>query len=123
MSNPADETNHGIEFNGVMAGWIHSAEGGHATSDAATGRTKLDDVRITCGTGMKKAFYDFIQDFFEGKHPRRDGAIVGANAKHEATSRLMFSGALITEFGMPALDAASKDAAKMTLRLAPKATH
>lgn len=38
-------------------------------------------------------------------------------------SRLEFVNALITEIGMPALDAASKDAVKMTLKFSPEMTQ
>jgi hypothetical protein len=60
---------------GIMAGWLQSVEGGHATSaviveDASIDRVqkkhlagvKYEDITITTGTGMSKEFYDWIKD-------------------------------------------------------------
>jgi hypothetical protein len=45
------------------------------------------------------------------------------NLEGQIVSRLTFTNALITEIGFPALDAASKDAAKMTIKLSPEYTR
>lgn len=125
-----------IELDGIMAGWLHSAEGGHATSDVVTekigpdqmqkkhiGNVKYEDLTLACGTGMSKAFYEWITGFIAGRNMRKNGAIVTCDYNYNEISRLEFSNALITEFGMPALDAASKDAAKMTIKFQPEFTR
>ena len=76
-----------LEIDGAHAGWLHSAEGGHATSDVVTEKVgadmiqkkhlagvKYEDISISCGTGMSKAFYDWIQDSFDHKASRKNGA-------------------------------------------------
>ena len=63
---------------------------------------------------MSKAFYEWIKACFDHKHSRNDGAIITADYDYKEVTRLNFFNALITEVGFPALDAASKDAAKMT---------
>jgi len=127
---------YGCELDGIMAGWLHSAEGGHATSDVVTeklgpdhiarkhiGGVKYEDITVTCGTGMSKAFYNWMKDSFDHKHSRKNGAIIAANYDFKELTRLTFYNGLITEVGMPALDAASKDAAKMTIKFAPEYTR
>src|SRR5688572_12715714 len=110
----------GVEFNGILVGWV---------ADVVTEKMgpdhlgKITDISFQCGTGMKKAFYDWIKDSIEGRHTKKNGTIVTATDTHTATARLSFTGALVSEIGFPALDAASKDAAKMTVRLSPQATH
>jgi phage tail-like protein len=127
---------YGIELDGVMAGWVWSVEGGHATSDVVVekmgpdkiqrkhiGNVKYEDITITAGTGMSKAFYQWIQDTLDRKYSRKNRAIIAADYNGKEVSRMTFTNALITEIGMPALDAASKDAAKMTIKFKPELTR
>lgn len=126
----------GVELDGIMAGWVQSAEGGHATSDVVAEKlgpdhivrkhiagVKYEDITVNCGTGMSKGFYQWIKDSFDHKYSRKNGAVVAANYNHQEISRLTFSNALITEVGFPALDASSKDAAKMSIKWKPEYTR
>lgn len=123
---------YGLELDGVSAGWIWSVEGGHATSDVVTetqrepalihkhiGGVKYEDITMTLGAGMSKAFYDWVTLALNGVPSAKSGRIAGAGADDVQE----FRGGLITEIGFPALDAASKDAAKMTVKFAPEFTR
>jgi len=127
---------YGLDLDGVMAGWVWSVEGGHATSDVVVEKlgmdhiqkkhiagVKYEDISITCGTGMSKHLMEWIKATLDLKYMRKNGAIIAADYDHKEHSRLTFTNALITEFGMPALDAASKDAAKMTVKWKPEYTR
>jgi len=127
---------YSIELDGIMAGWLHSTEGGHATSDVVVEKlgpdhiakkhiagVKYEDITCTCGTGMSKSFYQWLQDSFDHKYSRKNGAIVAANFNYGEHSRLTFYNALVSEIGMPALDAGSKDPAKMTIKFHPETTR
>src|SRR5262249_11109419 len=130
-----------LELDGVAAGWLHSAEGGHATAGAAieaagSARTasapmaaakgkhlagvKYEDITVSCGAGMSRNFYEWVKDSLDHKHVRKDGAIHSCDYDAKAASTLEFAHGLITEVGFPALDAASKDAARMTIRISPE---
>ena len=63
-----------MDLGGSFAGWISSIEGGHATSDVVVEKlgadmiqhkhmagVKYEDISVSCGTGMSKAFYTWIQ--------------------------------------------------------------
>jgi phage tail-like protein len=130
----------GIEIEGVNAGWTSGeVDGGHAVGDVITeklgadhlqkkhlGNVKYEDISFKCGTGMSKALYQWIQTGFNQTHikaGRKDGAVIVANYDYEEIERLNFFHAMISEFGMPALDAASKDAAKMSLKFSPEYTR
>ena len=128
--------NYAIEIDGLAAGWVMSAEGGQATADVVTekiggdgiqkkhiGNVKYEDISITFGVGMGKALYDWVQASFDHKVARKNGAVIAADYNYREQSRLNFFNALITEIGLPALDAASKDAAKMTVKFAPESTQ
>ncbi len=127
---------YGVELDGIMAGWVWSAEGGHATSDVVVEKlgpdhiqkkhiagVKYEDITVACGTGMSKAFYEWIKASFDHKYGRKNGAILAADYNYTEHSRLTFFNALITEVGFPALDAASKDAAKMSIKFSPEYTR
>jgi len=127
---------YGIELDGIMAGWVWSAEGGHATSDVVSEKlgpdhlirkhiagVKYEDITIQCGTGMSKGFYEWIKASFDHKYTRKDGAIVTADYNYKELARLTFHQALITEVGFPALDAASKDPCKMSVKFSPEITR
>ena len=127
---------YGFEIGGVLAGWVKDVFGGHATSDVISetigpdhvihkhiAGVKYEDITVNCGTGMSKGFYEWIKATFDHKYIRHDGAIITADYDYKERSRKDFVRALITEIGFPALDAASKDAAKMTVKLAPEYTR
>jgi len=124
-----------LELEGATAGFIHSTEGGDATADVIEeesescstrkhlGNVKYEDIKVSCGTGMSAAFYEWLQGVPGCEFARKSGAIVTADFNFKEIARLNFTNALITEFGMPALDAASKDAAFMTVTFSPEATQ
>jgi hypothetical protein len=125
-----------LELDNANAGWLFNAEGGHATSDVVTEKlgpdhiqkkhlagVKYETITLTFGTGMSKGCYNWIKDSFDHKYSRHNGAIVAATFDHKEMSRLTFYESLIEEVGLPALDASSKDACKMTLKLTPEKTR
>jgi phage tail-like protein len=125
----------GVELDGIMAGWVNSAEGGTPSSDVVLEKVgpdhivkkhiagvKYDDITFVCGTGMSRAFYEWMKASFDHNYQRKDGAIIHADYDYHEIERLDFFKALITEIGFPACDAASKDAAKMTIKCAPEYT-
>jgi phage tail-like protein len=125
-----------LELDGVMAGWLHSVEGGHATSDVVNEKVgpdnlqkkhidnvKYEDITLACGTGMSRAFYEWIRASIGHQNLRKNGAIITCDYNYKEISRMEWNGALITEVGFPALDAASKDAAKMTIKFNPEVTR
>jgi phage tail-like protein len=125
-----------LELDNASAGWLFSAEGGNASSDVVVEKlgpdhvqrkhiagVKYEDIVLTFGTGMSKGLYNWIKGSFDHKYERHNGAIVGATFDHKEMSRLTFQNALIEEISFPALDASSKDAARMTLKFSPEVTR
>ncbi len=117
-----------IELNGTHGGWVvfepNDEPLSFPTFQKHIGNVKYDDISFKCGTGMSKAFYEWIQASFDKKHSgRKNGAVVLCDFDYKEVSRLNFFQALTTEIGMPALDAASKDAAKMTIKFKPESVR
>jgi hypothetical protein len=126
---------YGIELDGVQAGFLDDADGGWASADVVTekpgsdgvahkhiARVKYEDICIRCGTTISNSLLDAVKTVLAGAGTRRNGTIVEYDYSYKELSRLNFSKALITEIGFPALDAASKDAAYLTLKFTPETT-
>jgi len=128
---------YALEIDGQFAGWVESVAGGRAISVVAAesnlvggnfqrkhiANLKYEDITVNCGTGMSKNFYDWIKSSSDKQYVRKSGAVVTADYNDKERSRLSWYNALITEVAFPALDAASKDAAKMTIRISPETTR
>lgn len=126
-----------LDLDGDFAGWIQSVEGGHASADVVTEKigadliqhkhiagVKYEDISVSIGTSMSKSFYEWIQASIDHQVKRvNNGAVITADYNMKEVGRLNFFNALITEVGFPALDASSKDAAKMTVKFAPEYTR
>jgi hypothetical protein len=120
-----------LELDGQHSGWLESAEGGYATADVLTDSTqrkhiagvKYEDIVLTCGTGMSKGFYDWIKASFDKRPMVKSGAIVAFDASGRPVSRLDWGNGTLTEIALPALDAASKDPAYLTVKITPASTR
>lgn len=125
-----------LELQQKAAGWLLSSEGGMASTEAIqerlaggypvrkhAGNVKVDDMTITCGTSMSEPFYDWLQSSIEYKHERKEGSIVTANYDFKEVARQDFHQALLTEIGLPGVDATSKEACKFTLKISPEYTE
>ena len=124
-----------LELDGAHAGWLSSAEGGDAVGDVVMeapepgvqpkhlGTIHYEDIVVTFDRGMSGAFWSALQSVLRGETPRHSGAIIGYDPNFAERERLEFRDALITEISFPALDASSKDAARMTVTFAPDHTR
>jgi hypothetical protein len=120
-----------LELDGVSAGAIKSFEGCGvraepvlvATDTAPTknaGQPKYGPCTIRFGSGMASPAYAWVTDALGGKSGPRNAAIVIADANYKAQWRLELTDAILTEFTVPALNAANKEAVYFELKLAPE---
>jgi hypothetical protein len=111
-------------------------EGGMASADVVGEKIGPDSIRhkhisdvkyapitISVGTGMTRAFYDWVSTGLSRSSSFKDGAIIDTDFERNELSRLQFTKGLITEIGFPALDGSSKDTARMTIKIAPEYTR
>ena len=125
-----------FELDSIRAGWLFKAEGGSAKAEVINeklgpdhivkkhiGGVDYEEITVTCGSGMSKGLYEWVKASFDHNYQRKNGAIIAANFNTEELSRLDFFNALISEIGFPALDAASKDPCKITIKLKPEYTR
>ena len=122
-----------LDLNGQIAGYIKSVKGGFTKAEVAVHNLGTDNVQtkhistishepFTCevGMGMTKSFYDWIQASFDKGCVTYSGEMVAADFDYKAQSARVFYDAHIAEVTIPALDGSSKEAAYMTLKIAPE---
>ena len=124
-----------LDVGGVKAGFLHSVEGGdtvaQVVSEAAAGalsRKHLGPVHVEpfelrIGLGLAPAVYAWIDASWKPQSPTKDGSIVAADFDGVARSARDFKKALVSETTIPALDAASKEVALLTVKIAPAAVQ
>ena len=120
---------------GKNIGMLKTAQGGQIFGEPVAENTdglyakkhianvKWADITVQMGLTMPAAFYQWIADSWSFGAQRKNGAIIAADFNNNAVKELDFYNALITEVTIPALDAASKDAAYLTLKLTPESTQ
>jgi hypothetical protein len=131
-----------LELDGHMVGFPLTVEGGSGKAEVINepvgpdfivkkhiGPPKYDDITVRFAAGtMSRHWYDWIKTTIDMKYGdmknfRKSGAIIFTDISFKEQSRLNFFNALITEIGFPALDAASKEPAMMTIKFAPEYTR
>ena len=144
LAGPADAAPDGrtytggrfaLELDGEKAGVLLRGGGGGATGvvveedpgpDGIVRKhiagVKYEDLTVVCGTGMSKDLYHWMKDSFDRKYVTHSGRLTSWESDGTQPAARTFNDALITEVRFPALDAASKDAAKMTIKVRPEST-
>lgn len=120
---------YALELDGVLVGWLNSVDGGYATAEVASAArkhvagVKYEDITMTVGADLDPKVLGWIQSLLDGKTERKSGSIIYIDREGTEAARLNFYDAMIAEVAFPALDAASKDAAKMTIKISPEYTR
>jgi len=122
-----------LELDGLHCGFLSAFEGGNITADVITepmgpdliqrkhlAGLKVEPITVECGLDMAKPLYDWISAMLNGQTVRKNGAIIAMDFNYKEMSRRTFANALITEIEFPALDAASKETAWITITLTPE---
>jgi hypothetical protein len=127
------QANFLLELDGKPAGRFFNAEGGHLKTSPARetiggapyapvrhiGSEKYEDLTLICGTGMSRAFYDWLGSSTTGANVRRSGAVNLLNADGVPTRRVEFMDALVTTVATPQLDQSSNEKAFLTVKISP----
>lgn len=125
-----------VELGGRPAGAVIEFAGGNATADVIKesagpdklskkhlGNVRYEEITIASGTGMSKAYYEWIKQSINRTYVRQDGAIIAGDFNDREVSRLTFTKALITTVEFPAVDGSFKDSLKLLTTLAPEQTR
>jgi hypothetical protein len=84
------------------------------------GSPKYEAFAIPIGVAISQGLFDWVAGSW-GQNPKaKDGAVLGVDTNFNIKSEAGFSGAFVVETGIPALDAASKQAGYLTVRFQPE---
>lgn len=125
-----------LTLDGSPAGALLEAEGGGAftevnlaESNSVTvirripGSTKWQPITLKRGLTNDRSVNEWIKGSIGGLSPVRSGEIAATDENFKLFTKTEFFNALITEIGFPALDAASRESAKMTIKMQPESTR
>lgn len=126
---------YALELDGQFVDFLRSTEGGFPRGEVVTtqmgpgkipkkslGQVKYQDIVIQCDPVMPKPLFDWIAAGLTMNDIRKTGAIITADFNRAEQSRLQFNNALITEFSIPACDAASKESGYLIVKFSPEVT-
>ncbi len=111
------------DIGGTATGVVVSdPSGGEHLVKKHISNVKWVDIPISMGLGMSNDFYQWIADSFSDKAnaSRKSGSVIYLDRKDSDPADFEFTNGYVAELGMPALDAASKDAAKMSIKVKPE---
>ena len=124
-----------LELDGQFMNFLKSAEGGFPKADVIhepagpasvikkhIGPPKYQDIAIQIDPLMPKPLFDWIAATLMMSYLRKNGAILTTDVNRAELSRLQFTNALITEFGIPACDASSREPGYLNLKFSPEFT-
>jgi hypothetical protein len=122
-----------LRLDGVPAGdltFIQASSGGTVFADVQSttlggdhfahkqpGLPRNEDVIVRLGTSMSEALFDWIAGSWGPTPETRDGAVLGCDHKFKVRRERQFHGAVVAETTFPTLDAASKQAGALTVRI------
>jgi T4-like virus tail tube protein gp19 len=126
----------GLELDGVLGDFPYSAQGGDPVGyvvnefpnlqgvvDKHVAGVTYSELVLTCGAVVSPALFNWLTDMLERRFPRKSGAIVMLDYRGAERSRLTFRNGFISEIGFPALDLASHDNAKLTVKVYVESTQ
>jgi hypothetical protein len=122
-----------LQLGGTPVGTLRSAAGGSAVGSVVTqslgpgalpkkqlGAVGYEDIELELDLSFERSVYDWIGASWAGNAQPRSGTLVSLDMNGSAKSAREFQNARITEVTFPACDAASKEAAFISLVLAPE---
>lgn len=129
-------THFALQVGTENSGFLKSVEGGSATAEVVTepagpspyskkhlGPVSYEPIAMQIDLNLAKSVYEWIDATWMGNSQPKSGSIAILDAQYKVVQEQQFSDARITEVTIPALDGSSKDAAYLTVKLAPEMTH
>ena len=84
------------------------------------GLPRYEDFTIPIGASASTGLFDWVAGSWGATPEARGGAVLGVDMNFNIKSEVGFSGALVVETQIPALDASSKEAGHLTVRFQPE---
>ena len=124
-----------LEVAGRAAGTVLDARGGEALGEVVEtveadgtvskhlGALRWSDLTLELAPDLDPALLDWLRSTLDRTYARKAGAVLVASFDGHVIRRTEFDAALMSEVRFPALDAASTEAARLIVKLAPEITR
>ncbi len=109
-----------IDGGSIYADVIADFEPGLDFARKHLGPPKYEAFAIPIGPGISHGLFDWLAGSWGPNPEKRQGAVLSLDANSTIQSEVGFSGALVVETRIPALDAASKQPGYLTFRFQPE---
>jgi hypothetical protein len=86
------------------------------------GHTRYESFELPVGLVMSEQLFAWLAASWGQQPPEQGGALLALDYQWNVKKEAVFSASLITETSFPALDAASKEAGRLTIRVQPATT-
>lgn len=132
---PATRGGFALELEGSVVGSLRGYSGGFPFGevrlarigtgpvDKAIAGVGFEDIRLEAGAALDASIWSWIGAMLSGSPTSKSGAILMMDGDYSLTHRLEFRDAYISEVTFPQFDGASKDAAFLTIGIAPERTE
>lgn len=104
----------------IFADVVSVFEGGLHFPRKHLGFPKYEAFEVPIGVAASTGLFNWVAASWGASPDARDGAVLKVDANFNIKSEVGFSGALVVETEIPALDAASKEAGNLTVRFQPE---
>ncbi len=111
---------HGSSGGSIWADVISQISAGEDFARKQLGAPRYDAFSVQVGLTIPALLFDWIAASWKSDPPRHDGALLLCNQNLAVQEERGFQSALLAVTAFPALDAASKELAYVTLWLAPR---
>jgi hypothetical protein len=109
-----------FEGGNIYADVISELSAGLHFAKKHVGPPKYEEFALQVGVSMSQELFGWVTGSWGAQPKKQDGAVLALDYALDIQREVGFSGALITETTVPALDAASKELGYLTLRLQPE---
>jgi hypothetical protein len=122
-----------LTLDGVLCGAVIAAEGGDISAPVlrkpegafvhkTLGTPAPEPIDLAFDLSLDRVLYQWVADFWQGKASPKSGSLTQLDFNNQARSELTFDKAEIVSTTVPAMDAASKAQAQLSVRLVPAGT-
>jgi hypothetical protein len=98
---------------------VISESGPQAFAKKHLGPARYESFALPVGLVMSKQLFEWLAASWGPQPPEKDGAVLALDHQWAVKKQAGFASSLVTETSLPALDAASKELGRLTIRVQP----
>jgi len=124
-----------LTLDGVVCGEVIAAEGGDISAPVIRepnasafvhkrlGSAAPKPIELTLDLSLRPVVYEWINAFWQGQIPPKNGTLISVDASLQAKRQLVFKAAVIVATGFPRVDGAVGDPGRFAVTILPAHTN